>query len=80
MKSSIAGAQSSGVSTPQLPLAFAAAGQTTTIMKIRGNDQMHHHLENLGFVEGARVTVVCENAGTPETQLWIYSRLIALSK
>lgn len=63
MKSSITGAQSSGVSTPQLPLAFAAAGQTTTIMKIRGNDQMHHHLENLGFVEGAQVTVVCENAG-----------------
>ena len=24
---------------------------------------MRHHLENLGFVEGAQVTVVTENAG-----------------
>ena len=53
----------SGVSAPQLPLAFVPAGQTVTILKIRGGGQMHHHLENLGFVEGARVTVVSENGG-----------------
>ena len=51
------------VSAPQLPLAFVSEGQTATVIKIRGNDEMHHHLENLGFVEGASVTVVCENAG-----------------
>lgn len=63
MKSGVAQAAGSGVGAQQLPLAFASAGQTVTIMKIRGNDQMHHHLENLGFVEGANVAVVCENAG-----------------
>ncbi len=56
-------ASGSGVSAPQLPLAFVSEGQIATIIKIRGNSEMHHHLENLGFVEGARVTVVCANAG-----------------
>lgn len=28
-----------------------------TILKVRGRNDLHHHLENLGFVEGAQVTV-----------------------
>ena len=34
-----------------------------TIAKVRGRGDLHHHLENLGFVEGAQVTVVSEAAG-----------------
>ena len=30
---------------------------------LRGRGDLHHHLENLGFVEGARVTVTAEAAG-----------------
>ncbi len=56
-------ASGSGVSAPQLPLTFVSEGQSATIIKIRGNSEMRHHLESLGFVEGAHVAVVCENAG-----------------
>lgn len=47
----------------QLPLSFLKSGQTATIAKVRGKDSMHHHLENLGFVEGARIIVRSEAAG-----------------
>lgn len=47
----------------QLPLSFLGRGQTAVIAKVRGKGDLHHHLENLGFVEGARVTVVSEMAG-----------------
>ena len=45
----------------QMPLSFL--GETATIAKVRGRGDLHHHLENLGFVEGARVTVTAEAAG-----------------
>lgn len=47
----------------QLPLSFLKSGQTATIAKVRGKDSMHHHLENLGFVEGARIIVRSEASG-----------------
>lgn len=47
----------------QLPLSFLQRGQTAVVAKVRGNDEIHHHLENLGFVEGAEVKVVNENGG-----------------
>ena len=56
-----------GVSTAsqrhQMPLSFLKSGETATIAKVRGKGDLHHHLENLGFVEGARVTVTAEAAG-----------------
>lgn len=50
----------------QLPLAMVHEGSTVTVVKVRGNDEMRRHLENLGFVEGAQVTVVTQGstAGT----------------
>ena len=42
---------------------FLGSGETATIAKVRGKGDLHHHLENLGFVEGARVTVTAEAAG-----------------
>lgn len=47
----------------QLPLSFLGKGKSATIAKVRGKGEIHHHLENLGFVEGAHVKVVSENCG-----------------
>ena len=47
----------------QMPLTFLKPGETARIAKVRGKGETHHHLENLGFVEGAEVSVVCEQAG-----------------
>ena len=51
----------SGVACQQMPLSFLKGGETGTIAKVRG--ELHHHLETLGFVEGAQVKVVSEAAG-----------------
>lgn len=47
-----------GVSAQQLPLAFVSAGETVKVLKVRGKSDLTHHLENLGFVEGAEIKVV----------------------
>lgn len=52
-----------GASCHQMPLSFLKNGETATIAKVRGKGDLHHHLENLGFVEGARVTVMTEASG-----------------
>ncbi len=46
-----------------MPLAFVNVGETKVIVKVNGNDETRHHLSNLGFVEGAEITVVSELAG-----------------
>ena len=51
-------AHASGVSAQQLPLTFVSAGETVKVVKVRGKNELTHHLENLGFVEGAAVKVV----------------------
>ena len=48
----------------QLPLALVVPGATVNVLKVRGKGDLHHHLENLGFVEGASVRIVSENAGS----------------
>lgn len=50
-------------SCQQMPLSFMKNGESATIAKVRGKGDLHHHLENLGFVEGACVTVMSEAAG-----------------
>lgn len=47
----------------QMPLSFLKAGDRARVSKVRGKGDVHHHLENLGFVEGAEVRVVSEQAG-----------------
>ena len=47
-----------------LALALVVPGATVNVLKVRGKGDLHHHLENLGFVEGASVRVVSENAGS----------------
>jgi len=42
---------------------MAKAGETVTIKKITGKDEVRLHLAELGFVVGSQVTVVNEIAG-----------------
>ena len=46
-----------------MPLAMAKAGDTVTIRKITGKDEVRLHLAELGFVVDSQVTVVNEIAG-----------------
>lgn len=46
-----------------IPLVLASSGEEQVIKKIGGNDEVKHHLENLGFTVGATVTVINSLAG-----------------
>ena len=46
-----------------MPLTMAKAGETVTIKKITGKDEIRLHLAELGFVVDSEVTVVTEIAG-----------------
>ena len=46
-----------------MPLTMAKAGETATIRKISGKDEVRQHLAELGFVVDSDVTVVSEIAG-----------------
>ncbi|MDD6316214.1 MAG: FeoA family protein [Clostridia bacterium] len=45
-----------------MPLTFANRGEINQIKKITGRDEVRQHLSNLGFVEGAEVTIINEVA------------------
>lgn len=46
-----------------MPLTLAVAGEENIIKRIGGNSETKKHLESLGFVVGARVTVINEISG-----------------
>lgn len=46
-----------------IPLTMAKTGETVTIRKITGRDEVRQHLAELGFVVDSDVTVVSEMAG-----------------
>jgi len=46
-----------------MPLSMARAGETVTIRKITGKDEVRQHLAELGFVVDGSVTVVSEIGG-----------------
>ena len=46
-----------------MPLAMAGIGETNTIKKITGQDELRRHLAELGFVVGEEVRVVSELGG-----------------
>ena len=46
-----------------LPLSFASPGEENIIKHIGGKPEVKRHLENLGFVAGATVTIITETAG-----------------
>ena len=46
-----------------MPLTCASVGETATIRKITGKDEVRQHLAELGFVVGETVTVVSSIGG-----------------
>ena len=46
-----------------IPLTMAGNGNSGTIVKITGRDDVRQHLAELGFVMGARVAVLSEITG-----------------
>ena len=46
-----------------MPLGMANVGDTVTIRKITGKDEVRQHLAELGFVVGEEVRVVSELGG-----------------
>ena len=46
-----------------IPLSMARPGETVTIRKINGKDEVRQHLAELGFVVEESVTVVSEIGG-----------------
>lgn len=46
-----------------MPLALADAGEENVVRKVGGNPELKQHLENLGFVVGAAVTVITSMGG-----------------
>lgn len=46
-----------------LPLTMVKAGETVTILKITGKDEMRLHLAEMGFVVDEAITVISEIAG-----------------
>ena len=46
-----------------MPLTMVKAGELSTIKRVGGKEEMRRHLEELGFVVGAEVTVVSEMEG-----------------
>ena len=46
-----------------MPLTMARPGETVTIRKITGRDEVRQHLAELGFVVNSDVTVVGQLAG-----------------
>ena len=60
-----------------MPLTLAKQGETVTIRKITGKDEIRQHLAELGFVVDGTVTVVSELGGminSCNTALQIFSR------
>ena len=46
-----------------MPLTLAALGEEYIIKRVGGSAEVRTHLQNLGFVSGAAVTVVSSMAG-----------------
>ena len=52
-----------GEDAEMIPLSMAKTGDTVTIRKITGKDEIRQHLAELGFVVDEMVTVVSEIGG-----------------
>ena len=61
-----------------MPLTMAKVGETITIRKISGRDEVRQHLAELGFVVDSDVTVVSQMGGNIIVQ--VKDSRIALDK
>ncbi len=46
-----------------MPLVFADVGESCIIKKVGGSPDTKKHIENLGFVAGAEISIVTETGG-----------------
>ncbi len=46
-----------------MPLLMARTGEVNKIATVRGKNDVKRHLENMGFVEGAEITIITEFDG-----------------
>ena len=46
-----------------MPLTMAKEGEAAEIQRVGGKEEVRRHLENMGFVPGAKVTVISTNHG-----------------
>ena len=46
-----------------MPLSMAEIGEKKRVIKVGGKNEVRRFLQNLGFVEGAEITVVSELSG-----------------
>ena len=45
----------------KMPLSMVGSGEQVRVARVRGTEELRHHLANLSFVEGADVHVVSKN-------------------
>ena len=48
---------SCGPQMPAMPLSMVKAGEPVRVSRVKGNEDMKHHLTDLGFVEGNEILV-----------------------
>ncbi len=63
-----------------MPLTLADVGERNIIKKIGGKPAVKKHLENLGFIVGGFVTVICKNGenlivGVKESRIAVSSEM-----
>ena len=46
-----------------MPLRMQREGDTAVIQRVGGKEEVRRHLENMGFVPGAEITVISINGG-----------------
>lgn len=61
-----------------MPITLVEVGSCWRIKRLQGDDAVRHRLGDLGFVEGAAVTVVAELAGS--LVLGIHETRVALNR
>ena len=61
-----------------MPLTMANMGETFTVGRITGKDEVRRHLAELGFVVGSKITVVSEVSGAVIVQ--VKNSRVALDK
>ena len=51
-----------GPRVPVMPLSLRKAGETVTVTRVRGDENLKRHLANIGFVDGSEVHVVSSSS------------------
>lgn len=64
---------SCGPQMPAMPLSMVKAGETVRVSRVKGNEDMKHHLKDLGFVEGNEIHVVSSSGANIIVSCWAHA-------